>query len=394
MNLAKLWNTKSLWFVFGIYVLLTLLASAQGLLAPVKAFVPGGLTYKDYNNYVIFKESFFHLLHGQDIYRYFPSDHWDLYKYSPTFSLLFSFMAVLPDYLGLPVWLLVNSFVLFAGIALLPNLDDRKKALILLFCAPELLLSLQNDQSNALMAGLVILGFALAERSRFFLSALCIVCSIYIKLYGGLAFVLYLFYPGKVRLALYALFWMIVMAVLPLIVVSPHQLAFLYRSWYDLVLQDRSASVGMSVEGVLETWVRMPPRANIVTLIGLALFCLPFALRISRYKDYAFRLLMLSSVLIWIVIFNHKAESPTFIIAMAGIAIWYFGERTRSAWDLAFLIAAFVLTTLSVSDAVPAHIRTDIVRAYDVKAVMPILIWCRILLKAILPTVRSGSQIS
>lgn len=393
MNLVKLWSTKSLWLAFGVYVSLTLLAAAQGLLAPPKVFVSGGLAYADYNNYVIFKDSFYHLLQGRDLYRYFPADHWDLYKYSPTFSVLFSFMAVLPDYLGLPTWLLLNSLVLFAGIALLPGLDDRKKALILLFCAPELLLSLQNDQSNALMAGLIVLSFALAERSRYFLSALCIVCSVYIKLYGGLAFVLYLFYPGKVRLALYSLFWMVFMAFLPLVVVDVHQLLFLYRSWYDLVLRDRSTSVGMSVEGVLETWGHISPHANVVVLAGLVLFLLPLA-RVSRYKDYAFRLLMLSSALIWIVIFNHKAESPTFIIAMTGIGIWYFSETKPGKLDLGLLIGAFVLTTLSVSDAVPESVRTNVVRAYDVKAVMPLLIWCRIILKAILPTVRSDSPIS
>jgi hypothetical protein len=393
MSLVKTWNTKSLYLLFGIYVLITLLAAAQGLLAHPKVFEPGGPAYPDYNNYVIFKDSFYHLLRGQDIYRYFPADHWDLYKYSPTFSVLFSGMAVLPDYLGLPVWLLLNSFVLFAGIILLPGLSDTKKALILLFCVPELLLSLQNDQSNALMAGLIILGFALAERSRYFLSALCIVCSVYIKLFGGLAFVWYLFYPGKIRLALYSLFWMAFMAFLPLLVVDLHQLLFLYQSWVHLVLQDRSASVGMSVEGILETWGHLPPSANTVTLIGLLLFCVPL-LRVGRYKDYAFRILMLSSVLIWIVIFNHKAESPTFIIAMAGIGIWYFAKKNPGALDLGLLIGALVLTSLSVSDLVPQGIRTGIVRAYDLKAVMPLLVWCRIFQTAILPTVRSGSPTS
>lgn len=416
MNLGKIWKNQSLWIVFCVYVLLALLATAQGLFAPVKTFVHGGMAYKDYNNYVIFKESFFHLLHGQDLYRYFPSDHWDLYKYSPTFALLFSFMSVLPDWLGLPTWLLLNALVLSLGVALLPSegraggeitgsggnaatrlvppLSDQKKALILLFCAPEMLLSLQNDQSNALMAGLIILALALAERSKYFLSAMCIVLSVYIKIYGGLAFILYLFYPGKVRLAIYALAWTALLAILPLLVVDIHQLGFLYQSWYRLLMEDRSASVGVSVEGILENWFHAAPHANAVTLVGLVVFLLPFAVSIQRYKDYAWRLLMLSSLLIWIVIFNHKAESPTFVIAMSGIGLWYFGSITPKKPDLVLLIAAFIGVTLSVSDAVPWDIRQNIVQRYDLKAVAPLLIWCRITLQAILPTVRSGSPIS
>lgn len=410
MNLGKIWKNQSLWIAFCVYVLLALLATAQGLFAPAKTFVHGGMAYKDYNNYVIFKDSFFHLLAHQDLYRYFPSDHWDLYKYSPTFSLLFSFMSVLPDWLGLPAWLLLNALVLFLGVALLPSeggaggraratrlippLSDQKKTMILLFCAPEMLLSLQNDQSNALMAGLIILALALAERSKYFLSSLCIVLSVYIKIYGGLAFILYLFYPGKARLAVYSIFWTVLLALLPLMVVDMHQLDFLYRSWYRLLMEDRSASVGVSVEGIMESWFRSAPHPNIIALAGLAVFLLPFAVSVRRYKEYAWRLLMLSSLLIWIVIFNHKAESPTFVIAMSGIGLWYFGSIVPKRLDLGLLIAAFILVTLSVSDAVPWDIRQSIVQHYDLKAIAPLCIWFRITLQAILPTVRSGSPIS
>src|SRR5580658_9739822 len=41
-----------------------------------------------YNNYVIFKYSFFHLIDGKNLYGIYPDDHWDLFKYSPTFAFL------------------------------------------------------------------------------------------------------------------------------------------------------------------------------------------------------------------------------------------------------------------------------------------------------------------
>jgi len=114
-----------------------------------------------------------------------------------------------------------------------------------------------------------------------------------------------------------------------------------------------------------------------VTLVGSVLFLLPL-IHIRRYGDYSFRLLYLASVLIWMVIFNHKAESPTFIIAMAGIGIWYFSQ-TPIKLNGILLVLAFLLISMSVSDLVPAFIRNEIVRPYGVKAVMAVVIWCRIL---------------
>ncbi|WP_431211919.1 hypothetical protein ACQ86N_40065 [Puia sp. P3] len=78
------------------------------------------------------------------------------------------------------------------------------------------------------------------------------------------------------------------------------------------------------------------------------------------------------------VIFNHKAESPTFVIVTAGIGIWYFSQR-RDRVNLILLIVSFFLISMSVSDLVPAPVRNDFVRPYSIKAVMGIVIWFKIL---------------
>jgi hypothetical protein len=382
MNWNRVWNSKNLSIVLFAYILISVVATAQGLFGTHKIYIPGGIAYPDYNNYLIFRYSFFHLVRGNDIYHFFSADHYDLYKYSPTFAFLFGALAWLPDPAGFLLWNLLNSLCLFAAIRLLPGLDDKKKSWILLFCLLELLLSVQNAQSNGLMAGLIILAFGLAERSKYFLSTLCIVLSIYIKIFGALAFVLYLFYPGKLRLMAYSIFWMALMAVLPLAVVDVHQLMFLYRSWLHLLEHDHSASIGISLMGILRSWFLMDVSKIGVVLAGLLLFCLPLV-RIRHYKDYTFRLLMLASVLLWIVIFNHKAESPTFIIAMSGIGIWYFGQA-RTPVNTALLIAALFLVSLSVSDLVPYFVREEFVKHYRIKALLPILIWCKLVYELLL----------
>jgi hypothetical protein len=376
-NLLRTWQSRSLSIVLLAYVLISVIAAAQGLMAGPKIYVPGGRPYIDYNNFRIFKFSFYHLVQGKDIYQLFPDDHWDLYKYSPGFALCFGLLSWMPDTIGLVLWNLINSLCLYAGVRLLPGISDEKKSWILLFCLLEMLLSIQNTQSNGLMAGLTVMAFALAERRNYFLSTLCIVFSFYIKIYGAAAFVLYLFYPGKLRLAGWSLFWMLFFALLPLVVVDSHQLVLLYRSWLHLLLNDRSASTGLSVMGILVSWWHLDAAKNIVTAAGIVLFLLPLVY-VRYYRDLHFRLLYLANLLIWMVIFNHKAESPTFVIVMAGIGIWYFSQQP-DVLDKVLMILSFLLITMSVSDLVPAVVRNGFIRPYGIKAVMAIVIWCRIL---------------
>jgi hypothetical protein len=358
-------------------VLITLISTTQGLTAGPKVYEAGGRAYIDYNNFRIFKFSFFHLIQNRDIYQLFPDDHWDLYKYSPAFALCFGVISWMPDILGLFLWNLINSLCLYAGVRLLPGISDEKKSFILLFCLLEMLLSIQNTQSNGLMAGLIVLAFALAERRNYLLSTLCVVFSFYIKIYGALAFVMYLFYPGKLRLFGWTLFWMAFFALIPLVAVSGPQLLFLYNSWWHLLIDDRSASTGVSVMGIMVSWFHLPGAKNWVTLAGIGLFLLPL-IHIRRYEDLSFRFLYLASMLIWMVIFNHKAESPTYIIVMSGIGIWYWSQQQPGTTDRILLILSFLLITMSVSDLVPAPVRNGFIRPYGIKAVMAIVVWARI----------------
>jgi hypothetical protein len=382
MNLSKntllqTWRSKNLTIVLIAYIGIAVIATAQDIFGGLKTYIPGGPEYLRYNNFRIFKLSFYHLLQGKDIYQLFPAEHWDLYKYSPAFALCFGVLSWMPDPIGLLLWNLINSLCLFFGIRLLPGLSNERKSWILLFSLLEMLLSIQNTQSNGLMAGLIVLAFALAERSKYAWSTLCIVFSFYIKIYGILALVFYLFYPGRLRLAAWTIFWMVFFAVLPLLAVSTHQLGFLYHSWLSLLLNDRSASMGTSLMGIMDTWFHLASWKNAVTVAGVILFVLPLV-HFRQYKDYTYRILYLASVLIWMVIFNHKAESPTFVIVTAGIGIWYFSQR-RDTLNLILLILSFLLISMSVSDLVPAPIRNDLVRPYGIKAVMGIVVWFKII---------------
>ena len=374
--MSKLQFFKKPIVILGVICFLAvLIVTLQGALHGTKTYEEGGIEYTKYNNYVIFKQSYFHLIENKDLYQLYPQEHWDLYKYSPTFSLFMGLLAYLPDFLGLLIWNLLNAFVLFFSLWKLPFSSDKKRIWAFLFLVIELVTSLQNAQSNGLMAGLIILAFIYLEKKNIALATLCIVATIFIKLFGIVAFALFLFYPNKLKSALYTLGWILLLAVLPLILISPEQLTFLYKSWGNLLQNDHSISIGFSVSGWLFTWFGLNLK-TVSLVVGTFLFCVPF-IHYKYFNEVRFKLLYLASILLWIVIFNHKAESPTFVIAVTGVAIWFFTQEFNKL-NFSFLILALLFTVLAATDLFPKFIRDDYFIPYVVKAVPCIFIWGKI----------------
>lgn len=362
-------------FVAGILVIIVIAISAQRLLLEPKSFEPGGIEYTNYNNFKIFKQSYFHLTEGKDLYQAYPAEHWDYYKYSPAFALLMAPLALLPDSPGLTLWNLLNALVLFFALWSLGKLDNRKKLLVFALVIIELITSLQNSQSNGLIAGLVIIAFNEMEKGRAHTASLFIVTTVFIKIFGIVALLLFVFYPRKLQSVLYTAGWVAVFFFLPLLVTSWPELKMQYESWLHLLQNDHSASTGLSVAGWLSTWFGVGNK-NLQLATGAVLLLLPL-IRLKFYKYDLFRLLYLSSVLVWMVIFNHKAESPTFVIAVSGVAIWFFMQKFKIE-NLVLLILVIFFTILSPTDIFPASFRSGFIQPYVLKAVPCILVWIKI----------------
>lgn len=366
---------KFIWVVI-LYFIIALIASIQCYYGKIIPAGPAGREYHNYNNYIIFRNSFFHLIHGENLYRSFPDEQWDLYKYSPTFSLFFGLLAYLPDFAGLLLWNLLNAIPLLIGFKQLKGVSNQAKIYSLIFCSFELSDSLQIAQSNGLLAALLILTFACLENGRYLLATFLIVFSIYIKIYSGIGIILFLFYPGKAKLLVFTVYWLLLLGILPLLVIHSNQLLYLYRSWHLLLTADRINSIGISVMGILHTWFKFNISNIIMSFAGLILIVLPF-LQVGKYKFYDFRLLVLCLTLIWMVIFNYKAESATYIISTCGIAIWFF-SRPVSRSNLVLLILSFIFTTISSGDLFPAFIKNEFIKPYHIKALFSIIIFGKI----------------
>ena len=361
-------------YLLYVFILLAIAISLQKLFQGQRDF--WGHTQTHYNNYVIFKTSFIHLVEQVNLYDLYEKEYGDFYKYSPTFAVLMAPFYYLPDWLGLILWNLLNCLFLFYGFVKLPNLTDKVKSFILALSILELITSMQNQQSNAMIAGFLLLAFVSFEKNKIPQAAFLIMLCLFIKLTGALACVLFLFYRDKPKFVIWSFIWFIGMAALPLLFVDLNYLVLQYENWGKLLAEDHLQSYGISIFGIIHSWFNSEPSKAIVLIIGLLFFLLPL-IRTDRFKEYDFRLKYLCALLIWIVIFNHKAESSSYIVAIAGCAIWFF-ISDKSILNVFLIFLAFVLISLSPTDIFPKAIRESLIVPLVLKAVPALLIWIKI----------------
>jgi hypothetical protein len=361
-----------------ILVLVAVVASLQSLWSPPFALGQTDYLYTAYNNYVIFKRSFYHLIQHQSLYILYPEEHWDLFKYSPTFALVFGLWAILPDSAGLILWNLLNTLVWWKGIRIwqqnssvsIPSWNGWWLSLGGL----ELLTSIQNEQSNALIAGLLLWGWGEWEHGSTSRAIGMIMITGFIKIFGWAALLLWLAYPNKGRNFLIGLGWGIFLAALPLLVMSPSIYLWQIQEYMGMLSQDHSQSQGISLMGFLDRTMPGLWNKNIILLAGLGVMIIPWVASLWRKTTVEQRAMGFAALMIWMVIFNHKAESPTFVIAVTP-ALWWLlrqGAMPRTQWMIWILL---IFTILSPTDLFPTSLRKAWVEPYHLKAVPCVLVW-------------------
>jgi len=119
---------------------------------------------------------------------------------------------------------------------------------------------------------------------------------------------------------------------------------------------------------------------NIIVLVpGMLLFGLSYV-RTKYFTNVNYQLLIVASTLIFPVIFSTGSESPTYIIAFTGVALWFVNtEKPTTAFDIFLMVFAFILTSLSPSDLFPRYLRIHYVEPYALKALPCFIIWIKII---------------
>ena len=370
-------NKSQFWLLPLCYLLVVLFATNRNFFLPFSQVSGISCDVTQYNNYIIFKNSVFHLFQNSDLYKSYPNEHYDLFKYTPTFSLIFAFFAYLPNYLGLLFWNTLNAFLPLIGIHRVFGLS-KYKGLFSIVLIPEILTSVLNSQSNGIILGLLLLAFAAIQKEKTYWASFYILLTVFIKLFGGLFFVLFLIYPKQLKKAiLFSIPVFLLLFFLPSVWIGNQSLFEQYASFLNLLKNDSQQFVKYSMMGWLNSWFQIYPSKNAIIAVGLMLQLLPLIL-VKSWNNQS-KIIYAMSILIWMVIFNHMAESATFIIAVGAIlvALSTFDKIPNFLWIL--LIFMFLTTELGPSDIYPKELRIWIVDKAQLKVFPCILFWSAML---------------
>ena len=87
-----------------------------------------------------------------------------------------------------------------------------------------------------------------------------------------------------------------------------------------------------------------------------------------------FQILYLGAILMFTIVFNPGVESPSYIIALPGVALWYlFGAKNK--WRMYLMIGVFIFTCLSPTEIFPRFIRDEVLVPLHMKAIPVVLTW-------------------
>lgn len=334
------------------------------------------------NNYLIFREAFYHLKDQVNMYAAYPKQYYDFYYYGPLFGLFAAPFALPSEAVGLFLWEMANTIALLIAVNMLPLSINRKK-IILLLCAIEFSNAVFSMQFNPMIAGFIIIGFILVEKGKDEWATFFIVLGALMKLYPIVGLTFFLFSKNKPKFIISTVVWFAILLALPMLISSKEFVITSYHQWFaalsfknQLNHQLASRAQDICIMGVVRDLTQTPNISDLPFLIfGAIVFALPL-LRFSQYKSVRFRLQILATALIMVVIFSTGAESPTYIIAVTGIFLWMMmQEKPFTKTNIVLIVLLLVITGLGLTDAMPQPFRGEVIGKYGIKAWPCIIVW-------------------
>lgn len=386
---------KSKKFVFVLYVLAIVFVVVRNLNLPWGDLFHTGGYYSHYNNYIIFKNSFWHLLDGENLYAQYPLNQYDVFKYTPTFAVLFGLFSAVPDFLGYPLWTSVNLLFPLWALFQIGGIRPKYKPWIGIVLLLEAITNSLNSQSNGLLLGLFFMALASLERQHYTKAMIWIWLTVFIKLFGIVFFVVLVLYPNAIRRSIVpGLVVMGVLFFLPLPIVGWQYLQLQYHNMLDLLANDHAHFVKLSMMAWINQWFHLLPQKNTVLFLGLFIQLLPLLFWKTIQTKKSMRIAYAGSWLLWMVIFNHMAESATYVIAVGGALLVFFypppialeptKDHSKSStallglknkWYLLGFLMLLVFTILGPTDIYPKDLRLWIVETAQLKAFPCIYLW-------------------
>jgi hypothetical protein len=339
-----------------------------------------------HNTYKIYKHVCWHLLEGRNLYLPYPEKFGDVNLYGPFFGLVMAPFAALPDVAGGLAWNVLMGAALYLAIGRL-GLAPERRVLLMLVCTLELLNALWSNQFNPAMAALLVLTFAFVEEGHDFLAPLWILAGAFVKIYSAVGLVFLLFARDKRAFLAGCLAWSGVLLVAPVIISSPEFVLQSYQDWFQALVAKNAHNVQLytsqdiSIPGLIRRAIGLPISSAWFYLAGLPLLLAPLARR-GQYPHRTFRVLVLASLLMFIVLFSSGSESSTYVICAVGAGLWMAQQTDPFRPRNLVLLAGLLLAGLAPTDllSVPVRVFTN---RHALKAIPYAVIWlllCRDLL--------------
>ena len=244
--------------IVGDYRIIIAIWLVVGLAIPYTKFFSGR-----HNNYLIYRNSFDHLINEQNLYVPYPGEYSDQFRYGPVFCALMAPFAVLPEIVGSGLYLLASAGFLFLAIQSLPlrKIWRNGFCLIALF---DFANNQEHFQSNAFIAALIILTFTCVLRDKNILAAACVALGLFIKLYGIAGIVFLVFSRQKSKFLVSFLCWSVAFYFSPVVFGSLEFVNESYRDWLSMLLDKNrmNAALGgfqdQSISGLIRRLAQTP----------------------------------------------------------------------------------------------------------------------------------------
>ncbi|SFH78119.1 glycosyltransferase family 87 protein [Halpernia frigidisoli] len=375
--------------IFGIYLVVSLISA-------VAKYFRGPIAY---NNYLLFKNVFLSSLRSENIFQQHQDLFFDSNHYGVFFGVLIAPFALLPDWLGMPLWNVANAFVFVFALSKLP-ISNIKKSFVAWLCLQEFITAALSVQFNIALTGLLVLSMVYIYEKKETKSALAILIGFFVKLYGIVGLSGFFFIKNKWKFILSFAVIFLVFLILPMLYSSPHFGLQSYQDWYislsgkNIENESLTSMQDFSLMGIVRRVLGDATISNLYFLIpGVIIFALPY-LRIKQYKEVAFQLMILCSTLLFIVLFSSSSESPTFIIAVTGVMIWFIIQKEKTPFVIFLLIFVLILTCFSTSDLFPKNIKQLYIKKYSLKALPCVFVWFRIIYELMVKNFRKDYSLN
>jgi len=313
-------------------------------------------------NYSVVTNAAQNILEGTNPYE--PQEGLDYYKYSPLAGLLTAPFLLVPDTLGiflfvfLQLGLFLWAFSKWVASARLTGLSWQNITIVAFFSTVfDVTVAVQNCQVNVGIFALMFFAMAQYADGKLVRAGLVVSLATNLKLFPfTLGLCLLMGFKKKYWMAFLGgvLLWMAV----PSLLVGFEENLHLHAEWLQLMTWDQTRDLYMlDVGSFLALHFDMDPAIRNALALMVGLFIGLGTLYVfKRQRDDLVDRFLLPVNGLYVVLFSYLSESPTSVLAVAGIfliGIEALSDRKRAGLYWALWGIALVLVPLFYSDLVP-----------------------------------------